>query len=135
MRRRKAREYALQLLFQLEITEKPFDNAVLEEFWSDKKEDREIKEFTLDLIEGTLKHRDSLDKVIKKVAEHWSMERMAIVDRCILRFAAYELLYREDIPPSVTINEAIEVAKKFSTTDSASFINGILDRIAKSKRA
>ena len=131
MKRRKAREYALQILFQVDFTKKRIDSKDLEEFWSGKKESRNVKEFTEDLVRGTLNRIDKIDTMIERVAENWLLKRMAAVDRNILRFAAYEILYRKDIPSAVTINEAIEIAKKFSSAESAPFINGILDRLAK----
>jgi N utilization substance protein B len=131
MRRRKAREYALQILFQVDFKEKKIDNKDLEEFWSDKKESRNVKEFTEEIVRGTLNRLDEIDAMIERVAENWLLKRMAAVDRNILRFAAYEILYKKDIPSAVTINEAIEIAKKFSSTESAPFINGVLDRLAK----
>src|SRR4030042_2784787 len=130
MKRRKAREYALQIIFQIDFREKKIDSKDLEDFWSDKKESKDVKEFTEELVRGTLSKIDEIDTMIKRVAENWILERMAAVDRNILRFAAYELLYRKDIPSAVTINEAIEIAKKFSSTEAAPFINGILDRLA-----
>jgi N utilization substance protein B len=131
MKRRKAREYALQILFQVDFTKKRIDSKDLEEFWSGKKESRSVKEFTEDLVRGTLNSIDEIDAMIERVTENWLLKRMAAVDRNILRFAAYEILYRKDIPSAVTINEAIEIAKKFSSTESAPFINGILDQLAK----
>ncbi len=131
MKRRRAREYALQVLFQLDVTNNKFTDEVLKNFWKNIKEDDDVKEFANDIVIGTRENIDSIDKIIKKTAEHWAINRIAVVDRNILRAAAYELLYRSDIPPSVVMNEAIEISKKFSTEDSASFINGILDKIAK----
>jgi N utilization substance protein B len=131
MKRRKAREYALQILFQVDFTKKKIENKDLEEFWLDKKEDNNVKEFTEEIVRGTLNRLDEIDALIEKVAENWLLKRMAAVDRNILRFAAYEILYRKDIPSAVTMNEAIEIAKKFSSTEAAPFINGILDRLAK----
>lgn len=131
MKRRKAREYALQILFQVDFTKKRIDSKDLEEFWSGKKESRSVKEFTEDIVRGTLNSIDEIDAMIERVTENWLLKRMAAVDRNILRFAAYEILYRKDIPSAVTINEAIEIAKKFSSEESAPFINGILDRLAK----
>jgi N utilization substance protein B len=131
MQRRKAREYALQILFRLDFTEKVIDSKDLEEFWSDKEEPDDVRKFAEDLVRGTLNKLDDIDTVIEKVTENWILKRMAAVDRNILRFAAYELLYRKDIPPAVTINEAIEIAKKFSSTESAPFINGVLDKLSK----
>ncbi|MEK7698058.1 MAG: transcription antitermination factor NusB [Nitrospirota bacterium] len=133
MKRRRAREYALQVLFQLDVTNNEFTDEVLKNFWKNIKEDDDVKEFANDIVTGTRKNIDSIDKIIKKTAEHWAINRIAVVDRNILRAATYELLYRSDIPPSVVMNEAIEISKKFSTEDSASFINGILDKIQKSK--
>ena len=134
MQRRKAREYVLQILFRLDFTEKRIDSKDLEEFWADKKEHLDVKNFTEDLVRGTLDQIDHIDTMIEKFTENWRLKRMAAVDRNILRFAVYELLYRKDIPPAVTINEALEIAKKFSSTESAPFINGILDKIAKEAR-
>jgi N utilization substance protein B len=131
MKRRKAREYALQILFQSDFKEKKIDSKDLEEFWHDTKEGKNVKEFTEEIVRGTLNRLEEIDTMIERVAENWLLKRMAAVDRNILRFAAYEILYRKDIPSAVTINEAIEIAKKFSSTESASFINGILDRLAK----
>jgi len=131
MKRRKAREYALQILFQVDFTKKKIDSKDLEEFWSGKKDGRNVKEFTEDLVRGTLNKIDEIDMMIERVTENWLLKRMAAVDRNILRFAAYEILYRKDIPSAVTINEAIEIAKKFSSAEAAPFINGILDRLAK----
>ena len=130
MKRRRSREYALQILFQLELTGSKLSDAVLDEFWEDNKEDDEVKKFTHDIVSSTLEHLETIDRTIQKAAEHWVMERMAAIDRNILRAATYELLYRTDIPSTVAINEALEVAKKYSTEDSAPFINGSLDKIA-----
>lgn len=131
MRRRKAREYALQMLFQIDFTGKKINGKNLEEFWSDKEEGADVKEFAEELVRGTINKLDEIDSMIEKVTKNWLLERMSAVDRNILRFAAYEILYRKDIPSAVTINEAIEIAKKFSTADAAPFINGVLDRLAK----
>ncbi|MCX5719720.1 MAG: transcription antitermination factor NusB [Nitrospirae bacterium] len=131
MKRRKAREYALQMLFQLDFKIEKLENRDLEAFWSDKKENTEVKKFAEELVRGTVNKLNNIDSVIGKAAENWVVQRMSAVDRNILRFAAYEILYMKDIPYAVTINEAIEIAKKFSSGESAPFINGVLDRIAK----
>lgn len=131
MKRRKAREYALQLLFRVDFTEKKIDRQDLEEFWADKNEGEDVKRFTEELVFGTLSKIDEIDKAIERFTENWALERMAVVDRNILRFATYEIFYRDDIPSAVTINEALEIAKKYSSSESASFLNGILDRLAK----
>jgi N utilization substance protein B len=131
MKRRKAREYALQILFQADFTGKKSDREALSEFWSAKKENADVRKFTEDLVEGTLDKIEEIDTTIEKVTENWLLKRMAAVDRNILRFAAYEILYRKDIPAAVTINEALEIAKKYSSLESASFLNGVLDRLAR----
>lgn len=131
MKRRRAREYVLQILFQLEITGSKLSDDVLNEFWKGKDESPEVKEFTRSIVEGVIEHIVTLDEIIKNAAEHWSLDRMAVVDKNILRAAAYELIYRKDIPASVAINEALEIAKKYSTEESAPFLNGILDKISK----
>jgi transcription antitermination factor NusB len=99
-----------------------------------KKEHTDIKQFSEELVNGTLTNLKEIDSRIRLAAEHWKMDRMASVDRNIMRFAVYELLYRNDIPPAVTINESLEIAKKFSSSEAASFINGLLDKIARESR-
>lgn len=130
MRRRKAREYALQLLFQLDFTGTSYTFQARDDFWSDKNESGEVRDFAEGLVKGTVDHIEEIDKVIEKVTENWAMKRMAAVDRNILRFAAYEIFFRKDIPSAVTINEALEIAKKYSSSESASFLNGVLDKLA-----
>lgn len=131
MKRRKAREYALQLLFQTDFTQGKLNSKDIKEFWSDKKEAKDVRDFTEDLVRGTLGRLNEIDTIIETVTENWLLKRMSAVDRNILRFAAYEILYRKDIPSAVTINEAIEIAKKYSSTEAAPFLNGVLDRLAK----
>ncbi len=131
MKRRKGREYALQFLFQYDFTGKRPERQHLDEFWAAQNGDEEVRSFSEDLILGTIDHLQEIDGTVQRAAEHWVLERMAAVDRNILRYATYELLYRPDIPSTVTINEAIEVAKRYSGVESASFINGILDTIRK----
>jgi N utilization substance protein B len=140
MKRRKAREYALQFLYRIDFANqnsklKLQDSGFrydLEVFWSDTKEkDPDVKAFAEDIISGTIENLKKIDSIIQKVAEKWKLSRIANIDRNILRFAAYELLFRKDIPDAVTINEALEIAKKYSTSESAAFINGLLDKIAK----
>ena len=88
-----------------------------------------LRLFADPLIKGTLEHRAEVDAIIQKHAKNWDISRMAVVDRNILRLAIFEMLHREDIPPVVSINEAVDIAKKFSTGDSGKFINGILDKV------
>ena len=131
MKRRKAREYALQLLFQLDIRKEKPSAAVLKQFWMEYQPDDEIRDFAEEIIKGTHKHLLKINKLIRECAKNWSLDRMAVVDRNVLRMAVYEILYRMDIPASVTINEAIEIAKKFGTEESGAFVNGILDSVAR----
>ncbi len=129
MNRRKAREYALQMLFRHDfVGDRP--GVFAEDQLPDKKPDKEIQQFSRELVSGTLQHLEEIDRVVQEAAENWKMDRMAAVDRNILRCAVYEILYRNEIPAAVTINEALEIAKKYSSLESASFINGLLDKIA-----
>jgi len=130
MKRRRSREYTLQILFQLDLTGVELSDKVFSEFWEGNNEEDEVKEFTASIVKATRKNLTTIDETIKKTAEHWVIGRMAVIDRNILRAATCELLFRPDVPPSVVIDEALEIAKKYSSEDSASFINGILDKIA-----
>ena len=130
--RRKAREFALQILFEIEFSHEKLKGA-LEEFWKENQATPEIVLFTEDLVAGTLRNAVEIDAVIEGTSTNWKVSRMASVDRNLLRQATYELLYMKEIPSSVTINEAVEIAKKFGTEESSSFINGILDKISKDK--
>jgi transcription antitermination protein NusB len=131
MKRRKAREYALQILFQLDIRKEKPSAAVLKHFWAEYEPDEEVKAFSEEIVKGTYKHIARINELLHQCAKNWSLDRMAVVDRNVLRMAVYEILYRIDIPTSVTINEAIEIAKKYGTDESGSFVNGILDRAAR----
>lgn len=127
-RRTRARELALQALYQIEIQgEGSLEDAL--QFCTQRAEDSEVALFARELVEGSHGAKTQIDQKIASVAEHWVLPRMATIDRCILRLSVYELLYREDIPPKVSINEAIELAKKYSTANSGTFVNGILDKI------
>ncbi len=112
--------------FQME-----FQAKTLEEFWLRHPVDPEVREFADTLIRGTKLHEAKIDEFITRYAQNWELDRMAVVDRNILREGIFELLWAQDVPPKVAINEALEVAKKFSTQESSRFINGILDRIHK----
>ncbi|KWT90919.1 transcription antitermination factor NusB [Candidatus Magnetominusculus xianensis] len=130
MTRRQAREYVLQSLFQYEFTKSISDRKEIQEGLANKSPSDDILEFIEDLIGGVIKNLKEIDEIIQSVSKHWELQRIASVDRNIIRFAVYELLYRADIPAAVTINEAVDIAKKYSTLESFSFINGILDTIA-----
>jgi N utilization substance protein B len=128
--RRKARECALQMLFAADTSEIRVDELV-RLFWSelaDPETEESAREFATRLATGTLAQRDALDERIRSRAEHWRISRMAIVDRNILRLAVYEFLH-EPTPRTVAINEALEIARRFSTYEATQFINGILDAI------
>ncbi|MHB8124073.1 MAG: transcription antitermination factor NusB [Desulfitobacteriaceae bacterium] len=136
MSRRLARETALQVLFQLDFTkENPeLDRTVAiwgEEFAVPKSSIA----FAQELIRGTVEHLAEIDQKIAAFSEGWTIDRMANVDRNLMRLAAYEIFYRNDIPERVSLNEAIELAKRFGGDESAKFINGILDRLVSSKKS
>lgn len=133
-RRRKAREVALQFLYQLDLRGEADPAASAEEFWSAHSLDAEAHTFADELVAGTKRHQAEIDRVIAQFAEHWDLERMAVVDRNVLRLGVYEMLWHPEVPAKVTINEAIEIAKKFGTRESSRFINGMLDRIHKELR-
>jgi len=128
--RRKARECALQMLFAADIAETASDDVV-RTYWAELGEtdlEQSARDFATRLASGTLAHLETLDERIRSRAEHWRISRMAIVDRNILRLAVYEFLY-EPTPRTVAINEALEIARRFSTYEATQFINGILDAI------
>jgi transcription antitermination factor NusB len=133
-RRRKAREVALQFLYQLDLRGEQNPAALEAEFWARHPVDAEARAFAEELVSGTKLNQAKIDAVIGQYTEHWDVARMAVVDRNILRAGVYELLFHGDVPPKVAINEAIEIAKKFGTQESSRFINGVLDRIAKELR-
>ena len=129
--RTKSREYALQMLYQADIRHSKAD-PILEEFWEGHEPvTDEIKAFAQELFSGTLSHQLEIDALISQHADNWAINRMAVIDRNILRLGAFELLHVDDVPSKVCINEAIELAKRFGDADSGKFINGILDAIHK----
>ena len=127
--RRDAREAAIQFLYQFDA-HKPTDvEGALDAFWKQTEEPKNVRDFANDLLRGAIEKLPEIDAKIRTLADNWDFERLAVVDRNILRLAVYEMLYRPEIPPVVSINEAIEIAKKFSTADSGKFVNGLLDRV------
>ena len=152
-KRREARERAVQFLFQYDLNPPENLDGALNEFWDTQRaaaiagekgpatwgqpvelppptaEEAEVRRFAEPLIRGALEHRAQVDELIKSHAKNWEFHRIAAVDRNIMRLAIYEMLFRDDIPPVVSINEAVDIAKKFSTQDSGKFVNGILDKI------
>ncbi len=129
-RRRKAREDTLRILFRLEFEKKQIKKT-LDQYWKSKKASEEIKEYSTWLVNGVISDQAKIDNIIQQVSEHWRISRMALVDRNILRMAVFELLYEENIAPAIVINEAIEIAKKYSGEEAATFVNGILDAVRK----
>ncbi|HET6923839.1 MAG TPA: transcription antitermination factor NusB [Anaeromyxobacteraceae bacterium] len=130
-RRRQARELALQLLYELDLRGDADPGEALAEFWRRQPGDLPdgIRSFAEALVRGTKAQQGKIDELIGRFAEHWDLERMAVVDRNILRAGVFELLWAGDVPPKVVINEALEIARKFSTEESTRFINGVLDRV------
>ena len=126
--RRRGREAALQLLYAIEITHADAEE-VLSSSWAHALTAARTREFTGALLQGVLASRDEIDALIREWSANWSLERIGLVERNILRVAIYELLFMPEIPPNVTINEAIEVAKRYGAEDAPAFVNGILDRI------
>ena len=133
-KRRKAREVALQFLYQLDQhgAEDPAPHG--DEFWARHPVDADTQSFADALVRGSKQQQGKIDQLLAQYTEHWDLDRMAVVDRNILRMAVYELLWAPDVPPKAVINEAIEIAKKFGTKESSRFINGVLDRVHKELR-
>lgn len=134
-KRTQSREFALQLLYQLDISGNRDCDVVLNNLWETQEKGiaGDVRDFTSELTRGAIANLKEIDSRIAQYASNWQIERMAVVDRNILRLASYELIFRNDIPPKVSINEAIELAKKYSGLEAAKFVNGILDKV-KSER-
>jgi N utilization substance protein B len=144
--RRRSRELALQTLYAIDRKKSPDNDSRVDEaighmsLWVQDEDDpdlvenlddeTDIQSFAAELVRGVIKHLESIDTTLGECSTNWKVPRMALVDRNVLRLATYELLHIKDIPPRVTLNEAIEVAKRYGSKDSGAFINGILDRIA-----
>ena len=129
--RRRAREIALQVLYQREFNRA---EEALALFWNNFEVLKGAMDFSGRIIRGVEQHREDLDRIIERYSSHWKIGRMAHVDRNILRIAVYELLYCDDIPPKVAINEAIDIGKKYGSEDSGAFINGVLDKVKSEER-
>lgn len=127
-KRTRSRELALQFLYQLDLRG-PDLIEELDAFVRQEEADRGTRDFAVALVRGAAEHREPIDTVIQEVAQNWDIQRMAVIDRNVLRMATYELLFCPDIPPKVSINEAIELGKRYSTQNSGGFINGVLDKI------
>lgn len=127
--RRKGREAALQMLYQMDVSGVSAEQAI-RYYWATLATSREGEEFANALVRGYADARESIDETIRGVSQHWRLERMTRVDRNILRLATYELTSLADVPRRVTLNEAVELAKRFGSEGSPGFVNGVLDRIA-----
>jgi N utilization substance protein B len=126
--RRKAREIALQVLYGLEY-EHASVSSVPEHYWTLSETATEVRVYAQKLVEGVLANGEKIDDTIREASLNWKLERMAVVDRNVLRIAVYELIFLEDVPERVSLNEAIEIVKRYGAEESGAFINGILDRI------
>ena len=120
----------MQILYQIQLTAMPV-KVVMERFWQSQETSSELRPFATQLVEGTTTHLEAIDTLLQNTSKNWKLHRMPTVDLSILRCATYEILYLNDIDPATTIDEAIEIAKSYSTPDSPKFINGILDNIRK----
>lgn len=128
--RRQAREQALQILYQADVVKSPASDAA-RVFWSLEEAEPDVEAFARQLVEAVELNQDRIDELITAASINWKLARMSFVDRNILRLGVAEFIGMDDIPTMVSINEAIELGKRFGTTESGSFINGILDRIAR----
>ena len=131
-KRTQARECALQMLYQIDVTGVNVEDT-LKAYWESNPVPGEVSLFTERIVKGTVENQKEIDTILVKYTENWELGRMAVVDRNILRFSTYELLYTDDIPPKVAINEAVNLAKKFSQIESGKFVNGVLDKICHSE--
>lgn len=126
--RREGREAAVQFLYQRDLNAGA-NAETITEFWELRPANKQVREFGLNLAQGVLEKQEAIDEKIRQVASNYDLHRIAAVDRNILRIAIYEMLFCPDVPPVVSINEAIEIAKRFGSEDSGRFVNGILDRV------
>lgn len=131
--RRKGREAAFQLVYQLDLSGIPYQDAA-GEFWAQMGVPKEARDFALNLVSGTIENMKDIDEMISRHSHHWKIHRMNSVDKSILRIGVFELMLCKDTPTKVIINEAIEIGKKYGTSESGAFINGILDKISKEVR-
>ena len=129
-RRTQARECALKILYQIEIARQPPAEAAAN-FWENNPTETPVMLFGSELVMGTMQYREAIDELLAKYADNWSVQRMAVIDRNVLRLGAFELLYLNSVPPKVVINEAVELAKRYGGPESSKFVNGILDAIHK----
>lgn len=127
--RRKGRELALQVLYQLEITNEPSASA-LQGFWESFESGPPAREFARSLVDGVIEHRVEIDALIAAASENWRVERLSRIDLNVLRIAVHEMTKSPPLPVEIAVDEAIEIARKFGTQESATFVNGVLDQVA-----
>ncbi len=133
-KRTQSREFALQILYQNEFNPEALEVAC-DAFWERNPDmDQEIRAFTKKIVSAALLHQDEINPVIEKAMEHWDLTRVVLIDKLIMQLAVAEFLFMKNIPPKVTINEAVNLAKKYSQEDSGKFVNGVLDRISHSQQ-
>ena len=126
--RREAREAAIQFLFSHDLNDETLPHQC-DDFWGLRSARQKVRDFANELIKGVFENRELVDQTIAEASKNYTLKQLTAVDRSLLRLATYEMLCREDIPSAVSINEAIEIAKRFGSTESAGFVNGVLDRI------
>jgi len=128
--RSRCREWALQLLYQADY--RGHRQGEVPRFWRHFGKGGEVPDYLAQLVQGVAAHQEELDRLLRQHSEHWRLERMAAVDRNLLRLALFELLHQPEVPAKVVINEAVELAKRYGSEESGSFVNGILDRVRES---
>lgn len=133
-KRRVGREAAIQFLYSNELNDETTPEQI-DAFWELRPLRPDARVFAKELVIGVLEHREAIDAALTEKLENYRLERLAAVDRNILRLAIYEIMFREDVPNPVVINEAIEISKRFASTESSSFVNGLLDSIRKSQQS
>jgi len=132
--RRQCREWVVQLLFILDMNKQEMDQ-LFKDFWQEQEASAKAKKFTEDHVRDIAGNMDKLDEVLRKYSHNWDLHRIGVVERNVIRMAIYEILFRDDIPAVVSINEAVDIAKYFGNTESGRFVNGILDNLRKSVSA
>ena len=127
-KRTQARECALKILYKIEISKDSVEVSI-QDLWSRENHEHDIKEFAEAIVQGTCENLVRIDGIISKYTENWEINRMAVIDKNVLRMSIYQILYIKDIPYKVAINEGIDLAKKYGDVDSGKFVNGILDKV------
>ncbi|MFQ5481520.1 MAG: transcription antitermination factor NusB [Nitrospinaceae bacterium] len=129
-KRRSSRELGIRFLYQVEMNAGDFEDQ-LAQFWERNPCQKDIQEYTATLVHAFFQNKREIDDCLERLSSHWTLERMGVVDRNLLRLAAGEMIYIRTVPPAVIINEAVEIAKKYGCEESPSFVNGVLDKLKK----